>query len=508
MSIDFPVNPNDKDYYPELGQAGPGDLQYQYDQTSNSWNLIGPDNIATIDYVDGLVSDDVRNIRRNYDLHQATNSVTARFTQTYTINKLCNDAATTSLNTELTTIGANDLPAGQLNDLNLIVSTGYSIQEWFECVSTSTSPNEFNYLGVSLDGFRNTNLLKDGVAIYFTSSYLDNEQNSNKLEADNFAVGSILELQRDTNIDSHPSGFTDDAYGVYRIIKVEELLAGNSSTILGYGLGLEFLYSHNMEYNDDYIVENSPSTFVVYAKSLDRDGGTINGTLNIIYDDENTLTVSRTGELETMVLKVDTTNSLITTNDEYNDRLKTAGDQADILKGLATIDYVNNRIGLGGFYNSSSNGPFLQISGGTVEGKVVFDQRTAVDGVEGFTIIAKPSGNSRTPTLYLKTAGDGDRIEYKGQGDDPFEILNKTQIDSKITTETNKYVKKSGDTLSAKGARISLNSADDNKTFSDRNLVTWGKVKDITVAMVRDGSPQNPGELYEKNGALYYRGYS
>lgn len=506
MTIDFPTeNLVDGQYFPELGRAQPDQLQYQYDLASNSWNLIGPDNIATIDYVDGLIGDDVRNIRRNYDLHQATNSVTARFTQNFNFVTLCNNNAISSLNTELTTIGSNDLPAGQLNDLNEVISTGYSIQEWFECVSGATSPGDFSFLSVAINGFISTKSLKNGVALYFNSTYID-EGDSYELNSDSFAVGSILELKRDTNNDSHPSGFADDAYGVYRIIRVEEILVGASSTVAGYGLGLEFLYSHNINYNDDVINVGAPSTFVVYAKSLDRDGGTINGPLNIIYDDENTFTVSRTDEIETMVLKVDTTNSLITTNDEYNTRLKTSGDQIDILKGLATVDYVNNRVGLGSSYLAELNGPYLRLAGGTVTGKVVFDQ-LSVDNVEGFTIMSNPGTGSRIPTFYLKTAGDGDRIEYRGKGDDTYEILNKSQIESKITTETNKYVKKSGDTLS-KSARISLSSTDDNDTFTDRNLVTWGKVKDITVAMVRDGSPQNPGELYEKGGFLYYRGYS
>ncbi len=257
MSIDFPVSPPDKTFYPDPENIQPGDLQYIYDEPSNSWNLVAPDNLATIDYVDGLLGDDARNIRRNYDLHQSTNSITARLTQNYAGDSSiqnCNDLAVSSFNTELTTVGSNDLPSGQLNDINEVISTGYTIEEWFACVSEKTSSGDFCFLGVSVGTFTNSSNLKDGVAVFFNKEY---NGGSDTLTGDNFAVGSILEIKRDTSNSNPETGFKDDAYGVYRIIRVEEVLVPDSTTVSGYGIGVEFLYTHNISGDIDYLVKNS-----------------------------------------------------------------------------------------------------------------------------------------------------------------------------------------------------------------------------------------------------------
>ena len=53
-------------------------LTYIYDEANLSWNLIGPDNVATIDYVDQVVLGDARNIRRNYDISRSKSDIYCR----------------------------------------------------------------------------------------------------------------------------------------------------------------------------------------------------------------------------------------------------------------------------------------------------------------------------------------------------------------------------------------------------------------------------------------------
>ena len=74
MSLMFPIDPSPGQQYPVDATAY--DIRYQYDDTTNSWNIIGPDNVATIDYGDNAVNNNNKNIRRNYDLHQTTNVLT------------------------------------------------------------------------------------------------------------------------------------------------------------------------------------------------------------------------------------------------------------------------------------------------------------------------------------------------------------------------------------------------------------------------------------------------
>jgi hypothetical protein len=502
MSIDFPDNAVDGQYFPELGQAGPNDLQYVYDEQSNSWNLIAPDNIATTDYVDGLLGDNTRNIRRNYDLHRSTNTIPASFTSIENQVVTCNSLVYPSLHTELHTQGQNDLPAGQTNDLNDVVANGYSIPEWFDCVAPDLSTGEFSFVAYDVDTDTRSRGFDHTIAFYFT--------NPGDLDPSQFALGYTLELKRDIQVETN--GFNDDAYALFNIIRVEPQMLG--STLAGIGIGVEFLYSHNVDGDLDLFRSQGEHTFNVYAKSITSDGGSFSGPINIVYDSTETLTVSKTDDVDTMVLKVDTTNNNIITNDTYNDLINALGDQDAILNSLATVSYVNTRLGVGNINSNDANGPFLKLSGGTVTGRTVFDHVTAPSsGYTSFSIVAKPTPSAsssadrnRRDTLYLKTASDGDRIEYTGLGNDDNEIQTKSHVTSVVNSKLGSYVSKSGSTMYT-NARISLSNSDKNTTFTDRQLVTWGKVKDITVAMVRNGSAQNPGEIYESGGSLFYKAY-
>jgi len=73
MTIQFPVNPdNEMVWSPE---DNPYNLIFQYDSSTNSWQIVGPDNLATTDYVDDKILETGSDVIRNYDLHTNVNTV-------------------------------------------------------------------------------------------------------------------------------------------------------------------------------------------------------------------------------------------------------------------------------------------------------------------------------------------------------------------------------------------------------------------------------------------------
>ena len=79
MVINFPSKPTHEQVWPAKGDYR--DLEetkgviFKYDQFTNSWDIVGPDNIATTEWVLGQKKDDTTNLERAYDLVTATNDI-------------------------------------------------------------------------------------------------------------------------------------------------------------------------------------------------------------------------------------------------------------------------------------------------------------------------------------------------------------------------------------------------------------------------------------------------
>ena len=71
MSIQFPEGPQNGDLFQP--KPNPNNLVFEYDKGTNSWTIVGPDNIATIDYVNDQLSDSTSDVVRNYHLHTSVN---------------------------------------------------------------------------------------------------------------------------------------------------------------------------------------------------------------------------------------------------------------------------------------------------------------------------------------------------------------------------------------------------------------------------------------------------
>lgn len=506
MTIQFPSG--DQLYDGKVHEAE--GLTYIYDEANLSWNLIGPDNVATIDYVDQVVLGDARNIRRNYDISRSKSDITLDDSfNTLRITE-CDNTAVSSLTTELFTDSGVDLPSGQMNDLADILVNGYTIPEWVECIAYKINDGEVAYLGydtVSRDG--STDITKT-VAYFFSPESLD----ANNLTEDSIIVDSTLELQRTLLPGSN--GFTDNAYSIYKVI--EKFPFYNGAEFLGLGVSVLHEYYYNGENEDPNYLEGQPHKFVAYVKAVTKAGADIEGAVNITYSGD-ALTVSETDNPDTMVLKVDTVTPNITTNQAYVDMLKQPGDQSEVVASLATVNYVNTRLGYEGEgYSTKSNGPFLQLKGGKCIGKVVFDDFNRSNDSKSFTIVGKPTPNAdktderqRRDMFYFVAKADGDRIFYRGLMQDRIEIVNKGYVDDKVDTLKSDteatYVKKSGDSMTG---TITVTNTIANRTPQDNELTPWKQVKTISIATVADNPPSGditPGMLYESNGVLYYKTY-
>ena len=79
MAINFPSSPLHEEVWPKEGDtqnlAETKGTIFQYDKYSNSWDIVGPDNIATTEWVLAQKKDDTTNLERAYDLVTATNDL-------------------------------------------------------------------------------------------------------------------------------------------------------------------------------------------------------------------------------------------------------------------------------------------------------------------------------------------------------------------------------------------------------------------------------------------------
>lgn len=522
MTLSFPTNPLPGDYYPDTATAY--DIRYQYDATTNSWNIVGPDNVATIEYVDEAVNNNNKNIRRNYDLHQTTNVLTLNDTFGHVVfDSAAPESSRLSLINELYEDTSTDPPtttSTQQLTKEEVAEKSYTLEEWFYLCSLRPNDQCVDFFSYNLDTIENdqgmSEVMPDVMGMWVDGNKRDGTED---LNGDNFEVGSIIEVKNILATEQY--GFDDNQYGLYQIVRKETSYVENDGTIIDYGnsvgLGLVFLFSYTGTDQPNQLLKapnNDVQNYkiVSYLKSLDKTGGEVTGKLHIIYDSEDTFTVRKDEETpETLV--VDTTNNKIEVNDSYNTELLTINTDHDLREtSVATVDYVNTRLGFNNIYDNTDNGPYVRIQGSTMRGPLVIDNTTAMNGALPFKLIGKPSvGSARTPVLNFRLDGGGDRVDYFGLCEKDHEIVNNLRLKSEINALSDavdltleKYVLKTGSTVTG---HISVTNGMIQSPPRDTEYTPYFFVKDISVAKVLDNPYDNeiyPGYLYEKNGSLYY----
>jgi len=496
MVINFPKDPADGKIHPELGTLGPGELQYQYDRANNSWNIIAPDNVATTDYVDGKIGDDQRNIRRNYDLHQSTNTLSYKkvFAEHEVI--ACNNSFKSSLLAELLYEGETLLDTP--NDINEVIASGYTVPEWGECVDGTARPADtFSYMAMNQDNQNLSRNIKHIICLSF------NDVNAT---TQNFIVGSTIEIGV---LGQSKNGFDDYEYAVYKILSAYKY----TSTV---AIGVQYIGSYSVGDGEVFIPVGQDHNFTVYSPALEKTGGKVDGKLKIVGDAVDIFSVWRNDtDNPYRILNVNSTDNDITLNDDYNLELQTTTGNALNKNLVATVGYVHDRLGISGIYTSNSNGPFVRLRSDTMTGALKI-QTTVSEGAPILEIHGKPTRTgsaqqqSRRPMVTVITNAGGDYLEYEGLCTRPKEVTTVTRVNELITnsslaTDLNKKVNKAGDQLTGKLYY------DRSYTYGDKDLIPFEVVKELTTTRVIDNPPNvnsvESGYLYEKNGQLYYKTY-
>ncbi len=501
MPINFPPNANDGDKYPSNADLQVGDLQYQFDKNNNSWNIIAPNNIATTDYVDSMVGDQGRNIRRNYDLHGTTNEILYVKTLVEDSVVACNNTYKSSLLAEYQYIG--DVPVDPPNDIVEIITSGYTVPQWGECIDSSPrNGDSFSFLGVNLGA---GNISRDLLDIHAFSLY------DNIATEAEFVPNSTLEF---TIKGQDKDGFSDTAYAVYRILSVYRYTS--SITI-----GVQHLESYSINNQPVYVATGQDHSFRVYSAALPSTGGKVSGKLKVVGDAIDIFSVWRNDtDNPYEIFNIDSTNNTLTINEEYSNSLVLNATVPDPLL-LANVGYVNNRLGLTDLYDVKDNGPFLQIRGGTLTGALTI-KATVSEGSAMLEIHGRPmrTGNAAEiairPMLSVLVSSNGDYLHYEGLCTRPKEVMTKEKtnaaIDSKIVSNIDpkleKKLNKSGDTVEG---MLTYNYDYQLQQMSDRDLVPFSLIKDITVTRVIDNPPDHNavdrGYFYERGGQLFYKSY-
>ena len=502
MPINFPPGASQGAKYPSDADLQVGDLQYQYDQTNNSWNIIAPNNIATTDYVDSMVGDQGRNIRRNYDLHRTTNEILYVKTLVEDSVVACNNTYKSSLLAEYQYIG--DVAVDPPNDIVEIITSGYTVPQWGECIDSSPrNGDSFSFLAVNLEA---GNISRDLLDIQAFSLY------DNVATEAEFVPNSTLEF---TIKGQDKDGFSDTAYAVYKILSVYRY----SSSIT---IGVQHLESYSINNQPVYVATGQDHSFRVYSAALPSTGGKVSGKLKVVGDAIDIFSVWRNDtDNPYEIFNIDSTNNTLKINEEYSNSLVLNAAVPDPLL-LANVGYVNNRLGLTDLYDIKDNGPFLQIRGGTLTGALTIKANVS-EGSAMLEIHGKPmrTGSAAEiavrPMVSVLVSSYGDYLNYEGLCTRPKEVMTKekteaaivSKIDTSVQPKLDKKLNKSGDEVEGK---LYYKSRYDIPMMADDDLVPFILIKDLTVTRVIDNPTDinavDRGYFYERAGQLYYKSYS
>lgn len=492
MAFNFPTNPSTNDEYPQQGDTAglekTGGVIYKYDGNTNSWNIIGPDNIATTDWVKAQFKDDSTAIDRGYDILGSTNEITIDANYSY---KPSRDEENDNLESGIR--GDVIDPDGPQNDyeesLNLYLS------EWETDSINNYIPGSQSVAVAGID----YQFIADGnhsVNIFSTKykdivDFLVSVQDRNYQDLDYLAdcgVGDTIEINyvgSDGNLE----------YAVYKLTKKVEVDANH------WGIRVKFEASSNPDTRFKSTSSATAYNFKFYKKAFTTEGGEFSGPIHVVVDNESALMVKPTDPDSDTLLNVNTLTNDVTINemhDYYLDYVKVKSEFS-----VVTLGHLNRKLGVEGV-EDHTKGPYLRLAGGTLGGPLKIEREGGV-GPHTFNISGRKASSLKTGDFfYVKgPAGPdlGDEMILDGQGSDPYAILNKKQIENLTTNAVDNFLKKDGDTMS--GGHLTLA----NGPTSDMHASTKKYVDDhpLIVSDYTDKDyPEAPGQLFSSHGTLYW----
>lgn len=515
MAITFPDKAGRADG--DLFYVPDSDLVLQWHEDTSSWDIVGPDNLATTDYVDQTIATDATKTARNSALHATTNVINLDTVRNATINIGCRNSATSSFagDHQYAPGGDFQLPPDQWNDAAHLHATKGTLPEWAEC-NDGLSPRQFTFVGHDL-------VTSDYSAEYryilgISVSKFDD------VGADagfgKVVPGDILELYIDTSARAATGAGTAVKFALYEVVDVYDL----TSTI---AFGVIFRESNTPE---ESILSDFDYRLLTYGATLEKTGGTVSGDLQVVSDSAEAFSVWRnTEEIEfssnpyNLVFNIDTSANKVTVNEKYNESFEIpAGDNQSPLDPLsvASVGYVNSRLGLPEDERTQNeDGPFLRVVGGNVGRELGLKvTNSAMGGFQNFVIYGvtdTPSDGSQLVLASMNNTANNNKTEvnyYGPQRDGSKNITTVEWVNERFDDERpdlTVFVKKDG-SVELDG-RLKFASSRTHPTdifeYDDDELTAAKAVKRIKVATVYNGFTDGEGELFQDNGVLYYNVY-
>ena len=514
MAITFPGKDGREDG--DLFYVPDSDLVLEWSEDTSSWNIVGPDNLATTDYVDQTIATDATKTARNSALHAATNVINIDATRSALINTGCRNSATSSFagDHQYAPGGDFQLPAEEWNDAAHLHATKGTVPEWADCndglpagtftfvghdLVTSNYSAEYQYiLGISISKFDSPGVNADFGRV---------------------VPGDTLEVFIDTTARAGGAG-TAIKFALYEVVDVYDLV----STI---AFGVIFRESNTPE---ESILTDFTYQLQTYGSTLEKTGGTVTGDVKVVSDSNSAFSVWRnTEDIQfednpyNLVFNIDSTLNNVYVNEKYIEALEIpygeSQAQIDPLS-VATVGYVNGRLGMPkDERNLNEDGPFLRVVGGDVGRELGLKvTNSALGGFQNFVIYGvtdNPAVGDQLVLTSMNNAANDNKTEINYYGPSRPGTNNITTVNwvndrfDDERPDLSVFVRHDG-TVSLTGRLSFANSNLHSKEIHDYNddeLVAAKAVKAIQVATVFNGPTNGEGELFQEGGALYYNVY-
>jgi hypothetical protein len=502
MTIYFPRNPSAGEVYPK-----PGDVDelkktkgiiFEYEALTNSWNIVGPDNVASTDWVLAQLDDDKTALERGYDLVSATSDVTIDRNYNYVTGD-----ATANGNLE------SGMRGDVLEDLkDYDQSLTIQLDDWEHTTYEAGKPggSSFTVAGINkriIDDSLDQGIAEPNVSVFSTQfrdivEFFIHQNDRDGVFSDifdNMGKGDTLEI----SFEGSDGNFDYSIYKVKSVVEYKDRDPNSSGDTEYLGIRVDF---HASSSPDKDMILTSSSTyyrFQNYKKAFSAEGGDISGYLRLVNTDPEVLSVKAIGADEHLFI-VDTTNNDVNLNRQHDEYLDYDGDKSDT--AVVTKGHLNRRLGSLSV-DANSKGPYLQIKGGTITGEnglVIRRQDVDSNDVTGtFIIKGKQKGSSSTTDNLLETylRSTGDQIRYYGDYSHRDCILPKHAIQSEISSNLGGYVKIAGDTMTGD---LHLPPRDPSAPTHAANK----RYVDERPLVVPEGNPGFEGALWSEGGTLYW----
>lgn len=510
MPILFPSDqPSGTIWSPDPSE-NPYNLVFVYDAATNSWQIVGPDNLATIDYVDSKLTDSTSDTIRNYHLHTTVNQVSITgyyvYNQTGTeVGQPPNDAFTCD-----TIYGQGMLAEMTVSNppKTYEEAQAQEVPDWNDCMSYHLTAGNFNVVGYD----PNENEVSYQFQ-YVNAFHFSNEDGfSDKYNwLKDSHEGDIVEV-------NYMGGDGKARYAIYQVISLWEYTNKATPT---YGLHVKFLESATPE---ETFVKNPTGTgyqFRNYLQPINTGGGDISGPLRIVVDDESAFSVWTTEkDIYERLFNLDTTNRIIKGSEDYNNNLLASQNVLPVyheVDNLITLGYFQRLMGIpeGSAYDNRENGPFLQLRGGAMTGELLIKRNKTQSGITGFVIRGLKANNNEYSMFYsFYNTNDGDSVRYKGPYLDDDELVVKKRLDEVKDDLKGNYLNRKSTANGANKMEVDLHmnskSITNVKTPGDNDSKHAANVEFVQSKMsgkIHDGYLAADGLLYEMDGCLYYNRY-